>query len=49
MVRFFKTDWLNAAVLVLLIVFGALFLLPFVWMLSTSLKPLNETMALPPR
>lgn len=25
------------------------FLLPFAWMLSTSLKPLNETMSLPPR
>ncbi len=49
MVRFFKTDWLNVAVLVLLVVFGILFLAPFAWMVSTSLKPLNETMSLPPR
>ncbi len=33
----------------LLLVFGAAFLLPFAWMVSTSLKPLNETMVLPPR
>jgi multiple sugar transport system permease protein len=28
---------------------GLAFLAPFVWMVSTSLKPLNETMSLPPR
>lgn len=33
----------------LLVVFGIAFLLPFAWMVSTSLKPLNETMTLPPR
>jgi multiple sugar transport system permease protein len=33
----------------LLVVFGVVFLLPFAWMVSTSLKPLNETMTLPPR
>jgi multiple sugar transport system permease protein len=33
----------------LLVVLGAVFLLPFAWMVSTSLKPLNETMVLPPR
>jgi len=33
----------------LLVVLGLVFLLPFAWMVSTSLKPLNETMALPPR
>ena len=49
MVRFFKTDWLNVAVLALLVVFGILFLAPFAWMVSTSLKPLSETMSLPPR
>ncbi len=49
MVRFFKTDWLNAAVLALLVLFGIIFLLPLAWMVSTSLKPLNETMTLPPR
>ena len=49
MVRFFKTDWLNFAVLVLLVAFGVVFLAPFAWMVSTSLKPLSETMSLPPR
>ncbi len=49
MVRFFKTDWLNLAVMVLLVIFGILFLAPFAWMVSTSLKPLSETMSLPPR
>ncbi len=49
MVRFFKTDRLNVAVLALLVLFGIVFLLPFAWMVSTSLKPLNETMTLPPR
>lgn len=33
----------------LLVAFGLVFLLPFAWMVSTSLKPLNETMTLPPR
>jgi len=36
-------------VLALLLLLGAAFLLPFAWMVSTSLKPLNETMVLPPR
>jgi len=36
-------------VLIILIVAGIAFLAPFAWMISTSLKPLNETMALPPR
>jgi multiple sugar transport system permease protein len=36
-------------VLALLLLLGAMFLLPFAWMVSTSLKPLNETMVLPPR
>src|ERR1700704_6146535 len=40
---------LNATVFLLLIVFGIAFVIPFVWMVSTSLKPLNETMSLPPR
>ncbi len=44
-----KRQLLNAIVLALLILFGIAFLLPFVWMVSTSLKPLNETMSLPPR
>ena len=38
-----------------ILIYGALvlaaivFLAPFAWMISTSLKPLNETMSLPPR
>ncbi|NDH85786.1 carbohydrate ABC transporter permease, partial [bacterium] len=37
--------WFSRLALILL---GVLFLLPFFWMVSTSLKPLNETMKLPP-
>ena len=37
------------AILTLLVIFGIAFLAPFLWMVSTSLKPLNETMSLPPR
>ncbi|MEY3479915.1 MAG: hypothetical protein RIQ71_690 [Verrucomicrobiota bacterium] len=33
----------------LLIGFSIVFILPFAWMISTSLKPLNETMVLPPK
>jgi multiple sugar transport system permease protein len=33
----------------LLLVGAVVFILPFAWMLSTSLKPLNETMTVPPR
>jgi multiple sugar transport system permease protein len=40
---------INTAVFLLLIVFGLAFLAPFAWMVSTSLKPLKETMSLPPR
>lgn len=39
----------NILVFVLLVVFAVVFVIPFVWMVSTSLKPLNETMTLPPR
>jgi multiple sugar transport system permease protein len=35
--------------LALLIFAGLAFLAPFAWMVSTSLKPLNETMSFPPR
>ncbi|WP_309397101.1 carbohydrate ABC transporter permease [Cerasicoccus maritimus] len=34
---------------VLLVLGAAMFLAPFLWMVSTSLKPLNETMSIPPR
>ena len=33
----------------LLVGFSIVFFLPFGWMISTSLKPLNETMTMPPR
>ena len=39
----------NTGVFVLLVVCGLAFLAPFAWMISTSLKPLNETMTLPPK
>lgn len=39
----------NALVLILLALAGVAFLAPFAWMISTSLKPLNETMTLPAR
>jgi multiple sugar transport system permease protein len=38
-----------AIVVAMLVIAGVAFLAPFAWMLSTSLKPLNETMTLPPR
>lgn len=34
---------------ILLIAFAVSFAMPFIWMLSTALKPLEETMSLPPR
>jgi len=40
---------LRGAVWVFLAFAAIAFLAPFVWMVSTSLKPLNETMSLPPR
>ena len=40
---------LNALVFVLLLLAGVAFLAPFAWMISTSLKPLGETMTLPAR
>ena len=39
----------RVAIYGLLILIGIAFLAPFAWMISTSLKPLNETMSLPPR
>jgi multiple sugar transport system permease protein len=39
----------RAALLAALSVLGLAFLLPFVWMVTTSLKPLAETMSIPPR
>jgi multiple sugar transport system permease protein len=39
----------SVLIYVLLIFFAIAFLTPFVWMVSTSLKPLKETMSLPPR
>jgi len=40
---------LGMIVFVKLILLSIVFLAPFAWMISTSLKPLNETMTLPPR
>ena len=40
---------LNGIVLVVLVAAALAFFAPFVWMLSTSLKPLNQTMTLPVR
>ena len=39
----------HGLVFALLVLAGAAFLAPFAWMISTSLKPVNETMTLPPR
>ncbi|MEO0796883.1 MAG: carbohydrate ABC transporter permease [Verrucomicrobiota bacterium] len=39
----------RACIYVLLILGALVFVAPFAWMVSTSLKPLNETMSLPPR
>jgi len=39
----------TTAILTILVLAGICFLAPFAWMISTSLKPLSETMSLPPR
>jgi multiple sugar transport system permease protein len=44
-----QNRWVLGLVLAMLIVAGVSFLAPFAWMISTSLKRLNETMTLPPR
>lgn len=44
-----RTRWLNGTALAILLAAGVAFLAPFAWMVSTSLKPINETMTLPPR
>jgi len=41
-----RSGWLTV---ILLFGFGVVFAMPFAWMVSTSLKPLNETMVLPPK
>jgi len=41
--------FLNLLVFAVLVLAGIAFLAPFAWMVSTSLKPLGETMTLPPR
>ena len=40
---------IRVAVFALLVLAGIAFLAPFAWMISTSLKPVGETMTLPPR
>lgn len=45
-----RTHWLSRLLITAaLVLAGIIFLAPFAWMVSTSLKPLNETMSLPPR
>ncbi len=45
----FKQEWWWGVPLHIILILGAfLMLLPFVWMLSTSLKPPDEVIAWPP-
>ena len=44
-----KKNFNSTLSIIALLGLGFLFLLPFFWMVSTSLKPLNETMKLPPQ
>lgn len=39
----------KAAIYIMLILGAVAFIAPFAWMVSTSLKPLNETMSVPPK
>lgn len=41
--------WKTVAIHVVLVVLSIVFVLPFLWMLATSLKPINETMTSPPQ
>lgn len=41
------TPAIRASIFILLLIGAAFFILPFFWMVSTSLKPLNETMVTP--
>ena len=43
-----NTRFFRATAFVVLLAGAFLFILPFFWMLSTSLKPLNQTMTIPP-
>ena len=44
-----KKRFFTFLVFMVLVLAGIAFLAPFAWMVSTSLKPLSETMTLPPR
>ncbi|MBI2297400.1 MAG: carbohydrate ABC transporter permease [Armatimonadetes bacterium] len=44
-----KTPWLRPLVHLVLIAGSLVCLFPLLWMISTSLKPITETMTLPPR
>src|SRR5271170_5620534 len=44
-----KNAFVRFTLLVLVTLMAIAFLAPFAWMISTSLKPLNETMSIPPR
>ncbi|MGE9296412.1 MAG: carbohydrate ABC transporter permease [Puniceicoccales bacterium] len=39
----------RVCIYVILLIGALVFIAPFAWMVSTSLKPLNETMSMPPR
>ena len=41
--------WRKAATHLCLVVGAALFILPFLWLVSTSLKPIEQTMQIPPQ
>ena len=43
-----KQLWQHVLLHAVLVALGLVFILPFVWMVSTSLKPIGETMATPP-
>ena len=43
------TKWINKIIVYALVTAGAIvFIMPLLWMISTSLKPLEQTMSLPP-
>lgn len=44
-----QNRFVRALIYSALVLASIAFLVPFAWMLSTSIKPLNETMSLPPR
>jgi multiple sugar transport system permease protein len=49
MEKFRTKPLFHSVIFAIIILLSVVFLAPFAWMISTSLKPLNETMSLPPR